>query len=71
MRKFTEKIALAYDKMSATAKTCTGQIEKAAQHAENATSSLFRITEIADLIYYIAPVAVIADVIVRLIQFFS
>lgn len=70
MRKFAEKNALAYEKMSACAKTCTEQINKAAQHAENATSSLFRITKIADLIYYITPVAVLADLIVRIIQCF-
>lgn len=68
---FSEKNNAAIEKMTAAAKSCTEQIDKAADHAESATKNLFRITRIADLMYYIAPTAVIADLVFRIIQFFA
>ena len=68
---FSEKNNAAIDKMTATTKSCTERINNAANHAENATKKLFRITRIADLMYYIAPAAVLADLLFRVIQFFA
>ena len=68
---FAEQNSAAIEKMNTAAKNCTEQINKAANHAENTTKKLFRITRIADLMYYIAPAAVLADLLFRLIQFFA
>ena len=68
---FSNENTAAIEKMTAAAKSCTEQIDKAADHAENATKNLFRITRIADLMYYIAPAAVLADLIFRIIQSFA
>lgn len=68
---FAEQNNAAIEKMNTAAKKCTEQINKAANHAENATKNLFRITRIADLMYYIAPAAVLADLLFRVIQFFA
>lgn len=68
---FAEQNNAAIEKMNTAAKNCTEQINKAANHTENATKKLFRITRIADLMYYIAPAAVLADLLFRVIQFFA
>lgn len=68
---FSEKNNAAIEKMTTEAKTCAERIHNAAYHAENATKKLFRITKIADLIYYIAPAAVLADLLFRVIQFLT
>lgn len=68
---FAEQNNEAIEEMNTAVKNCTEQINKAANHAENATKNLFRITRIADLMYYIAPAAVLADLLFRVIQFFA
>lgn len=68
---FAEQNNAEIEKMNTAAKNCTEQINKSANHAENATKKLFRITRIADLMYYIAPAAVLADLLFCIIQFFA
>ena len=50
---------------------CADKIHTAAQHAKDTTKKLFRITMITVVIFYITPVAVLADLIFRAIQFFA
>ena len=68
---FSEKNNAAIEKMTEAAKSCREQIDKAVNHALVATKEMFRITKIADLMYYIAPAAVLADLLFRVIQFFA
>lgn len=68
---FSEKNNAAIEKMTEAAKSCTEQINKAANHAAAATKAMFRITHIADLMYYIASLAVIGSFVLRLIEFFG
>ena len=68
---FSEKNNSTIEKMTAEAKSCAERIHNASYHAESATKKLFRITKIADLMYYIAPAAVLADLLFRVIQFFA
>ena len=68
---FAEQNNAAIEKMNAAMKNCTEKINKAANHAENATKAMFRITHIADLMYYIAPLAVIGSFVLRLIELFG
>ena len=58
-------------KILADTELCADKIHTAAEHAKETTKKLFRITKITDLIFYITPVAVLADLIFRAIQFFA
>ena len=58
-------------KILADTELCADKIHTAAEHAKDTTKKLFRITKITDLIFYITPVAVLADLIFRAIQFFA
>lgn len=65
-----QKNTEAYEQMTAKAKTCKDDIDTAVRHVQATTKNMFRITSIGDLIYYIAPVAVIFDAILHAIEHF-
>ena len=58
-------------KVLADTALCADKIHKAAEHAKDTTKKLFRMTKITDLVFYITPAAVLADLIFRVIQFFA
>ena len=58
-------------KILADTELCADKIHTAAEHAKDTTKKLFRITKLTDLIFYITPVAVLVDLIFRVIQFFA
>lgn len=71
MQSIMEQNQKAMEKMNAEAKSCTHQMTKATERAENALKSLFRFTRLEDLLYYVAPVAVLVDLIIRALQYFG
>lgn len=60
----------AYEQMTASAKTCKEKTDKAVNHILATSKSMFRLASIGDLIYYIAPVAVIVDAVLHIIEHF-
>ena len=68
IRKSNSEVML---KIISDTELCADKIHIAAQHAKDTTKKLFRITRITDVIFYITPAAVLADLIFRAIQFFA
>lgn len=71
MQTIMEQNQKAMEKMNAETRSCTHQITKTAERAENALKSLFRFTRLEDLLYYVAPIAVLVDLIIRALQYFG
>lgn len=65
-----QKNTEAYEQMTASAKICKEETDKAVSHILATLKSMFRLASIGDLIYYIAPIAVIVDAVLRVIEHF-
>lgn len=65
-----QKNTEAYEQMIASAKICKEETDKAVSHILATSKSMFRLVSIGDLIYYIAPIAVIVDAVLCVIEHF-
>lgn len=65
-----QKNTEAYEQMTASAKICKEETDKAVSHILATSKSMFRLASIGDLIYYIAPIAVIFDAVLHAIEHF-
>ena len=61
----------AIDKMTADVNFCVKKCKSASETAENSMKALCKITRWEDLIYYLCPLLVLGDVILRIYQIFA
>lgn len=64
------KVQTAVDGMKTDINTCTETCKGASTAAENSLKKLCRITQLEDLIYYLCPLLVLGDVVLRLLDIF-
>lgn len=61
----------AIDKMSADVNSCVKKCKGASEIADNSLKTLCKITRWEDLIYYLCPLLVLGDIILRIYQIFA
>ena len=64
------EVQTAVDSMKTDIVTCTETCKSASTAAENSLKKLCRITRLEDLIYYLCPLLVLGDVVLRLLDIF-
>ena len=64
------EVQTAVDGMKADINTCAETCKGASTAAENSLKKLCRITSLEDLIYYLCPLLVLGDVVLRLVEVF-
>ena len=64
------EVQTAVDGMKTNIGTCTETCKGASTAAENSLKKLCRITRLEDLIYYLCPILVLGDVVLRLLDIF-
>lgn len=65
------EVQTAVDGMKTNIDTCIETCKDASKAAENSLKKLCRITQLEDLIYYLCPLLVLGDVVLRLVEYFN